>query len=135
MELTFVDVNLNPKKPRATIHMSSKLGFNNDAMEVMKLSEVKYFRIAYTKDDSQLIKDLYLLPADEIKSAARLAKAGGYYYLNAGDTFKDLKLDYKNNVISFEITVEEYNGSPIYKLTKDRESKREKNDEDETDES
>lgn len=114
MKLEFVDINISKGKPKATIHLSGKLGFNNEAIQFMGLERRPLYKLAKSESNG----DLYLLEVKEESGAAKAAKAGKYFYLNVGDAFDRLDLDYKNNTIIFDITKESYEGQPLYVLSK-----------------
>jgi len=113
MKLKFIDVDLNPKKPRATIHLSGKLGFNKDAAELMNLSKKSFMQMAKDEDTD----NVYLFPVDFPEKTARVAKAGSYYYLNVGNAFELLDFDYKKYSITFAIAADTYNNQELFKLT------------------
>lgn len=125
MKLSFIDIDINKAKPKATIHYSGKLGFNMEAIEYMNLKNQESFLIA--KDDE---KDgvFYLVKSNEVKGAAKVAKAGNYYYLNVGDAFEKLNYDFKGYTIMFNITKDSYEGKDLYILSKYRETKRKDKD-------
>lgn len=114
MKLKFVEINLNRTKPKATIHQSGKLGFNNEASTCMNLQAQKTYKLATDEDGD----NLYLLEANEESGTAKIAKAGQYYYLNVGDAFDALGIDYKNNTVIFDIKKEDYEGKEIFVLQK-----------------
>jgi hypothetical protein len=130
MELNFIPVNTNPNRSKATIHISGRLGFNAEAIKLMKLEDKKYFKVALEAGDDSAAK-IYLLPTEEEGNNAKLAKAGDYYYLNVGDTFDNLKLNYEEYTISFDVSKDKYQGMDLFVLKKRKLKKRKnKNSED-----
>jgi hypothetical protein len=105
MSLTFGDVRTSPKKPKASIHKSGKLGFNGDAADVMDLSGDEEFAVAYDEDDGPT-GDLYLV-ADEVdapeESLIEVAKAGDYFYLNLRRFFDRQEVEYERYKFIYDI--------------------------------
>ena len=126
MKLSFIDIDLNKGKPKATIHFSGKLGFNMEAIEYMNLKNQESFLIAKDEEKEGVF---YLVKSGDVKGAAKIAKAGAYYYLNVGDAFEKLNYDFKGYTIMFNISKDSYDGKELYVLSKYRETKRKnKND-------
>ena len=121
MKLKFLEIDVNKGKPKATIHYSGKLGFNMEANEFMKLENKRSYLLATDEDKKDVF---YLLETDENKGAAKVAKAGAYYYLNVADAFDTLEYDYRNYTIMFDITKDEYEGKDLFVFNKKREIKR-----------
>lgn len=114
MEIEFIKANFSKTKPKATIHMTGKLGFNIEASNLMGLPDKESFLIGKDKNDEN---KLYLLESDN-EGSVKLAKAGEYYYLNAGNVFELMGLDYKVYTIMFDVTIDKYNDKDIYVLNK-----------------
>jgi hypothetical protein len=114
MELEFLDINVSKGKPKATIHKSGKLGFNNEAIQYMDLNKKPMYKLAKAGDNEYL----YLLEVQDDKGAAKVSKAGNYFYLNVGDAFDRLELDYRNNTVIFDIKKETYKDQNLYSLSK-----------------
>jgi hypothetical protein len=121
MKLSFLEIDINKAKPKATIHFSGKLGFNMEAIEFMKLENQDSYLIATNEEKEGVF---YLLKSDKTSGVAKIAKAGAYYYLNVGDAFEKLGYDYKGNTIMFDISKDSYEGNDLYIFTKYREIKR-----------
>jgi len=118
MELLFIDINSKKSKPKATIHLTGKLGFNLEAADLMGLSDASYYRIAIDKERDG-IKNVYLVESRESESGvAKVAKAGKYYYLNIVSVFDDLKLEYTTYTIMFDIEESSYEGERMFILKK-----------------
>lgn len=130
MNLDFIEIPSGTSKPKATIHVTGKLGFNMEAVKYMNIGDGTYFRIARNRDAADK-KDLYFVPADEnAQGAVKVAKAGQYYYMNLGALFTQMNLEYDKRTIAFDISKTDYNGTDIYLLTKRRkETPREKKEE------
>lgn len=116
MRLTIVDATRKAPRPKATIHKTGNLGFNNDAADVLRLgSAVKAFRVAINADEDD--GNLYLVPSspDEDK-AVHVSKAGEYYYLNLKDFFSRRNEDFANQKIMYDIKKLDYNGKLVFAL-------------------
>lgn len=131
MNLEFVDISANTSKPKATIHITGKLGFNSEAVKYMEINEITYFRIALNRDAKQE-KNLYFVAAtQEDNGAVKIAKSGQYFYLNLGTLFNQMGLEYEKYTIAFDIIKGEHEGRPLFTLRKRRkETLRERKSED-----
>ena len=130
MKLKFIDIDLNKQKPKATIHASGKLGFNMEAIEFMKLENKNSYQIALDEENTKVI---YLVETEDTNNSAKVAKAGAYYYLNAGDAFERLGFKYTEYTIMFDISKDRYEDKDLYVLKQVREIKRKDKDEKEED--
>jgi len=133
MDLDFIEIPTGTSKPKATIHVTGKLGFNMEAVKYMNINDGAYFRIARNKETGDK-KDLYFVPAPSgTQGAVKVAKAGQYYYMNLGALFTQMNLEYDKKTIAFDISKLDYNGTDIFLLTKRRkETIREKKTEDQS---
>ena len=103
---------------KATVHKTGKLGFSSGANKYMKLEEIKYFNIGTNKNDIE-DQSLYLVPIEEeTDKSFNLVKAGDYYYITIKNVLRDLKIDYKNETVIFDIDEEEINEIRIFKLNR-----------------
>ncbi len=101
---------------KATVHKTGKLGFNSGASKFMKLDTVKFFSIGINKANEE-DKNLYLVPITEpTEKSFKLIKAGDYYYLYIKNILRELKIEYKNETVIFEIEQVEQNDRMFYKL-------------------
>ena len=128
MDLKFIPIDTNPIKPKATVHASGRLGFNSEAIDFMGLTNKRYFRVAVTNEDGKPLKNVYLIEQDEAANAAKVAKSGEYFYLNVGNLFEQLDVDYKEYTIIYDIRKMMYNEKDMYVL-KMRKPKKKKNTE------
>lgn len=103
---------------KATVHKTGKLGFNSGATKYMKLDHLEFFNIGVNKADEK-DDSLYLVPAEkQNEKTYKLVKAGQYYYLYIKNILRDMKIDYKNENIIYDIEEIEKNGKSIYKLVR-----------------
>ena len=114
MEIEFIKANTSKLKPKATIHMTGKLGFNIEASNLMGLNEKMSFLIGKDKID----ENRFYLFQSEDEGSATVAKGGNYYYLNAGNAFDLLGMDYKQYTLMFDVSKDKYNDKDIYVLKK-----------------
>lgn len=130
LNLEFVDAGESYEKYRASIHLSGKLGFNLEANSFMNLSGDKYFKIAFEPHGSNFTR-MYLVESDASDTtAAKVNKAGQYFYIKLAHVLNRLKVDYKTVSIGFTIekAPEQYEGRDLYILTKTRFNKRKDNE-------
>lgn len=100
---------------KATVHRTGKLGFSSGAAKYMELDKKSFFLIGTSGNDHSL----YLVPTnEESDNSFKLVKAGEYYYIFIKNVLLDLKLDYKNESIIYDISEEEYKEDNIFKLTR-----------------
>lgn len=126
MKLSFIEIDINKPKPKATIHVTGKLGFNMEAIQFMKLDQQNAYLLATDEERRDVF---YLVQTNKNEGVAKVAKAGAYYYLNVGDAFDKLRYDYKHFTLIFEISEDNYEGQKLYVFTKYREiPRREKSD-------
>src|ERR1700761_4146361 len=102
INLKFIEIDTNPIKPKATVHASGRLGFNLEAINFMQLQNKRNFRLAIADEDGTSVKNIYLIEQDNSNGTAKVAKAGDYYYLNVGNLFEDLNIDYKAFTIIYD---------------------------------
>ena len=118
INLKFIEIDTNPIKPKATIHASGRLGFNLEAINFMELDKKKYFKVAIQDENGVGVNNIYLIEQGNSTGAAKVAKAGDYYYLNVGTLFDDIEEDYKNFTVIYDIKMELYNGRDMFVLKK-----------------
>lgn len=115
MAIEIIKATFGKAKPKATIHLTGKLGFNMEANNLMGLEVEQAFLFARDTEDKN---KYYLLPGKEEEGAGKIAKAGAYYYLNLGDAFDTVGLDYIKEIISFDMKKDTHDGNTIYVLNK-----------------
>lgn len=116
INLKFIEIDINPPKPKATVHASGRLGFNNEAAQFMQLQGKKNFRVAVADEDGTRVNNIYLIEQDDASGAAKIAKSGDYYYLNVGNLFEDLEIDYKKYTVIYDIKKLLYEGKEMFVL-------------------
>jgi hypothetical protein len=118
MKLSFYNPNEIEKNIKATVHISGKLGFSGSAIKSLNINENKSIGIARNGEDEK-DENLYLVVFENINNQAfKIIKAGEYYYINTKALFDNLKLDYKNKKIIFDIEKLENNNEIVYILYK-----------------
>jgi hypothetical protein len=126
IDLKFIEIDTNPIKPKATVHASGRLGFNAEAIEFMQLITKRNFRVAITADGEGSLSNIYLIEQDSSTGAAKVAKAGDYYYLNVGNLFEESEVDYKKYTVIYDIKKQLYNDSDMFVLKMRKPLKRKK---------
>ncbi len=116
MKIKFVkpkEINQNCK---ATIHKSGKLGFSLAASEKLNLNTNRYLKIGINEDDDS-DKNLYILIDDvQTEDSLRISKAGNYYYANTKALFDDLKENFRELNIIYDIIDFELGDMKLYKF-------------------
>ena len=84
----------------------------------MELDKKKYFKVAIQDENGVGVNNIYLIEQGNSTGAAKVAKAGDYYYLNVGTLFDDIEEDYKNFTVIYDIKKELYNGRDMFVLKK-----------------
>ena len=116
MKLKFIDPSSLDKNLKATIHRSGKLGFTIEAAKKLKLTETKSASIAINEDDPN-DKNIYVVVHETIEgSAFKINKAGDYFYVNTKALFDDMKIDYINHSVVYDISSEVIDGHDVYKF-------------------
>ena len=117
--MQFLNVDNTTTKPKATIHVTGKLGFNMEAAKLMAFDEETRYRVAV--DDASNASRVYLVTASTSeKSVVKVAKAGQYYYINLAPIFRQIGMEYEKYIISFDVDKSEYEGNDMFVLTRRR---------------
>jgi len=113
-------------KLKCTIHSSGKLGFTDETAKELGLSVESGIKFAMNDNDDLLLINCR---AERDEDAFDVGKSGAYYYVNAKPLFDSLGLDYKNNVIMFDLSKVKHDSLEIYKLTRRSKPRRGENEE------
>lgn len=113
-------------KLKCTIHSSGKLGFTDETAKELGLSVESGIIFAMNDNDDLLLINCR---AERDEDAFDVGKSGAYYYVNAKPLFDSLGLDYKNNVIMFDLSKVKHDSLEIYKLTRRSKPRRGENEE------
>lgn len=100
---------------KCTIHSSGKLGFTDETARELGISTDSGIKFA-ADDDGGLF--LINCRKDKDEDAFEVGKSGAYYFVNAKPLFDSLGLDYKNEVIMFDLSRVKHEEMEIYKLNK-----------------
>jgi len=88
-------------KLKATIQATGKLGFTRDTAEALNLGPTCSVQFA---QDENSAKTLYLVVYPDIRPEAfKVNKSGDYLYLSTKLLFDDLKVDYKNKNMMYDL--------------------------------
>lgn len=115
MKFEIIRASVSKGKPKATIHLTGKLGFNMEAYNLMQLKADEQFLFARDTEDEN---KFYLLHTKEEEGSIRVSKAGAYFYLNMASVFDQIGFDYVENTYSFYIKKDKYQGEDIFVLEK-----------------
>lgn len=100
---------------KCTIHSSGKLGFTDETAKELGLTNNSGIKFASNENG-----DLHIINCreDVDEDAFAVCKSGAYFYVNAKPLFDSLGLDYKNNVIMFDLSKVDIDDMEVYKLNK-----------------
>jgi hypothetical protein len=118
MKLQLISAKSLDRNLKATVHVSGKLGFTDDAQKKLKLEKGKsasIFRNAEQPNDDSL----YVIINDEKnEDSFSVYKAGKYYYLNTKPFFESLKIDYIKGNIVYDITEITVDDKQVFKFAR-----------------
>ena len=118
MKIKFFNPNDLDRNIKATVHKTGKIGFTVDAAKKLSLSVDCSLSIGINEEDTE-DSNLYVILHNTIETGAfKVSKAGGYYYVNTKVLFDNLKIDYVNSTIIYDITEEIIEDQQIYKFKK-----------------
>lgn len=118
IELDFFDSSSKFGIIKATVHKTGKLGFSSGASKFMDIENVNFFNIGLNKANAD-DKSLYLVSAkNETDKSFKVVKAGDYYYIFIKNILRELKVDYKNESVIYDIEEIANNGQQLFKLTR-----------------
>jgi hypothetical protein len=118
IDLEFFDSASSLGVVKATVHKTGKLGFSSGASKFMKLDQVSFFNVGLNKASTE-DKNLYLVPVyTQTGKSFKIVKAGDYYYINIKNILIELRIDYKNENVIYDIEEIINNKQKMYKLTR-----------------
>jgi hypothetical protein len=116
IDLEFFDSASSLGVVKATVHKTGKLGFSSGASKFMKLDHAKLFNVGLNKADKG-DKNLYFVPtSEETGKTFKVIKAGDYYYIFIKNILMELRIDYKNENVIYDIEEIKNGDSNYYKL-------------------
>lgn len=116
MKLKFFNSSELGAKMKATVHTSGKLGFSIEANRILNLAEIRSIQIASNEEDPADLNLYMVLNNEVVPGAFKLIKVGNYFNLNTKGLFDNLKVDYKNLTVIYDIVKTDYQGQEILKL-------------------
>lgn len=98
---------------KCTIHSSGKLGFTDETAKEFGLTTESGVKFASNESG-----ELFLINCRNTvdEDAFKVCKSGQYFYVNAKPLFDSLGLDYKSNVIMYDLSKVEHETLELYKL-------------------
>ncbi|NLP56600.1 hypothetical protein [Lutibacter sp. B1] len=115
ISLDFFDSSSKFGVVKATVHKTGKLGFSSGASKFMNIENINFFNIGLNKEEED--KSLYLVPVEiETEKSFKVVKAGDYYYVFIKNIMRELKIDYKNETVIYDIEEMEYENNKMFKL-------------------
>lgn len=116
IDLEFFTSDRNLGVVKATVHKTGKLGFSSGAAKLLKLDKIKFFNVGVNRADIN-DSNLYIVPLEkETDKSFKVSKAGQYYYILIKNILAELKIDYKNESVIYNIEQVNQQENTIYKL-------------------
>lgn len=118
MKLIFLKPSSAKGVAKATIHFNGKTGFSSEAVKILGINENKYVKIA--KDENAKDYNILFMVITENNDgeAFKINKAGNYFYVSTKQLYDEMKFDYENKKIIFDIREINYEGQKIFELRK-----------------
>jgi hypothetical protein len=114
MKIKFLSPDSLDKNLKATVHKSGKMGFTIEAAKKMGLDINKSLSIGINEDDTE-DKNLYVvINSNKRSDSFSLLKTGEYYYVNTKPLFDNLKYDYINKSIVFELSEDKIEDTKLF---------------------
>ena len=86
---------------KATVQATGKLGFGAGTAHVLELPTHTYMRFAM-EDEASGVLYLAVMPgADE--DGFKILQSGGYYYINTKPLFEALELDFRSQLVIYDL--------------------------------
>lgn len=118
IDLEFFDSASSLGVVKATVHKTAKLGFSSGASKFMKLDEISYFNVGLNRANPE-DESLYLVETKEQTGKSfKTVKAGDYYYIFIKNILMELRIDYKNENVIYDIEEVKNGELKVYKLTR-----------------
>jgi hypothetical protein len=114
------------QNPKATVHISGKLGFNREAQNILNLTEssaIAFARNEADEDDDNLYAIVY---DSQQEGAFKISKAGEYFNVGTKMMFDNMGVDYRSTRVIYDIVKWDYEGQKIYKMIKRTKKKKKK---------
>ena len=103
---------------KATAQKNGKLNFSKGAVKLMGFEKVRYFKLALNAEDKN-DTSIYIIPAkDKETDAYKTSKAGAYYYMRAKGILDELKVNYDNENVVYNVEEINEGSTKYFKLTK-----------------
>lgn len=116
MKIKWIDPSALDKHVKATIHKTGKLGFSNGAAKKLQLADNKSICVG-TSLENPNDRCLYLIVHEnKTEEGFKIAKSGMYYYLNTKFLFDSIGIDYKKEIVTYDITQETTEFEKVFKL-------------------
>lgn len=126
MKITFFKSTDLEKPIRLAVHRSGRLGFPKEAEPKLGLGTNKSVSIGRNAED-ETDENLYMIANTDVPEGSfEIGKAGDYYYVNTRFLLDELKWEYSEGQIAFDMKRMDVDGQTFFKLTKVNKQKTEK---------
>lgn len=116
MKLIFLKPADTKGVAKVTIHFNGKTGFSSEAMKILSINENKYVKIAKDENAKDYNTLFMVITEKNDGEAFKVNKAGNYFYLSTKQLYDEMKFDYENKKIIFDIKEINYEGQKIFEL-------------------
>ncbi len=118
MNIKFIKAPEQKRNIKATIHKTGVMGFSSAAASKLNLDATQSLKIGVNTED-EYDSNLYVIIEEGVKEGnIKIKKAGKYFYANTKALFDDLKINFRDYNIIFDIVEFEYDGTKMYKFIK-----------------
>jgi hypothetical protein len=118
MKIEFIKPPETGESVKATIHINGKMGFSKSAIKKFGLDEGKLIKIGLNTEDKTDTSLYVVIKKFDDGESLKVLKAGQYYYVNSKTLFDNLKIDYKNKKIIYDVEDFEYSNIKMYKFVR-----------------
>lgn len=116
MRIKFIAPKVMRGKVKCAVHQNGKLGFSQAAIKMLGIDNSYYAKIGINEEDANDDSLYMLLSQQGDEESFKINKAGNYFYLNTRNLFDELRIDYKENKIIYDIEEITHEGRTLYKL-------------------
>jgi hypothetical protein len=107
---------LEKTRPKATVHLSGKLGFNRSAANQLGLENGSGLLLFIDDNSDNLTLYLQILP-EANQDSFKVVRAGRYFYAPTRPFFDAIKLDYSSHTVIYDLQRVDVDGEFYFKMS------------------